>query len=334
MLTKTRILRVAISAVLLLCVPATAQHPSAPSEPTYFEVGRHTFFDFGPPFSFYEIFIVRPTGSGTSIERITATPPGNACIQPAKVEVASGVTHESVDALLGTNPCSIPEKELKRELKRCKKCLVFSGANVSMRVQCGTATRIIRSDILDKDMFDPVPDTPKHTSWTMVLLEKLDSATGPGVMERPVFFIPDGKEPSSTEPDSEAIRALSLGMYDALFHGAPDKPSDLYRAAQQVVPTPTVELMGSAPLRPEVYVQPTYPPIARAAHIEGLVTFTVDVGPDGRATNFATVDGHPMLREAVQKAVADWKFSTGNATQAIHASIQFRLNCPAAKPSS
>lgn len=332
MLPKTRILRVAISAVFLLCLRAKAQHPSSPSEPTYFEVGRHTFFDFGPPFNFYEIFIVRPTPSGTSIERITATPPGDACIQPAKVETASGVTHDSIGALLGTNPCSIPEKELKRVLKRCKKCLVFSGANISIRVRCGTATRIIRSDILDKDMFDSAPNTPKHTSWTMVLLEKLDSVTGPGVMESPVFFNPDGKEPSSTEPDSEAIRALSSGMYDALFQGAPDKPSGLYRAAQQAVPTPTVELMGSAPLRPELYIQPTYPPIARAAHIEGTVTFTIDVGADGSATNFTTVDGHTMLREAVQKAVADWKFPKGNATQAIHASIQFKLNCPAAMP--
>src|SRR3989442_7695427 len=39
-----------------------------------FVIARHTFFDFGPPFDFYELFIASPAVSGTSIERITVTP--------------------------------------------------------------------------------------------------------------------------------------------------------------------------------------------------------------------------------------------------------------------
>jgi hypothetical protein len=42
------------------------------------------------------------------------------------------------------------KKPLRRELKRCKKCLVFSGADVVLQVQCGTETCLIRTDILDK----------------------------------------------------------------------------------------------------------------------------------------------------------------------------------------
>lgn len=37
-------------------------------------IGIYTFFDFGPPFDFYEIMIVRPAENGVSIERMTLTP--------------------------------------------------------------------------------------------------------------------------------------------------------------------------------------------------------------------------------------------------------------------
>ncbi len=66
---------VTVCAVLFLCCPAMCQDRSAAVQPGQFEIGRHTFFDFGPPFNFYEIFIVRPSATGTSVERITLTPP-------------------------------------------------------------------------------------------------------------------------------------------------------------------------------------------------------------------------------------------------------------------
>jgi hypothetical protein len=327
--SKTTRHAVVICTVFVVCVPMFAQrHPVTSSQPTQFELGRHTFFDFGPPSDFYEIFVVRPVAGATSIERITLTPPGDACLQPAKLEMASAVVAEPAGSLLGdTNPCAIPEKELRRELKRCKKCLVFSGANIAMQVQCGTKTRIIRSDILDRDMFDPAANTPEHTSWTMKLLSQMDKAVGPGVMDRPIFSLPDDKGSSATTRDSEVIRDLSLGKYDTLFPGARDKPSDLYRAAQKVPPTPTVQLLSSEPIRPEAFVQPTYPPIARAAHVEGIVAFTVEVGPEGNATNFALISGHPMLRGSVEKSVAAWKFPKEDANQKIEATVGFKLNC-------
>src|SRR5437763_2773214 len=145
--------------VLTLCGHALPKdRRPGPALPGQFEIGRHTFIDVGPPNDFYELFLVRPAAAGTSIERITLTPAADACLQPAKLEVASASLNESGGTLLGkTNPCTIREKELRRELKRCKKCLVFSGANVQVRVQCGAKTHIIRSDILDKDVFDPAP---------------------------------------------------------------------------------------------------------------------------------------------------------------------------------
>ncbi|MGJ5816004.1 hypothetical protein [Paludibaculum fermentans] len=179
------------AALLFLWLAAMAGTPNkkqdpAPPPPSEFAVGRRTFFDFGPPFEFYEIISVRSRGQGAEIKRIILTPPGDPCTQPATVEIATASTTQTIaDLLGGTSPCAIPEKALRRELKRCRKCLVFSGADITMAVPCGKQMRLIRMDILDRDMFDPAPKTPEHTSWTMGLIGRLDQLLGSLVMDRP-----------------------------------------------------------------------------------------------------------------------------------------------------
>jgi hypothetical protein len=317
--------------LLFLCTPALPQkHSVALPLPNQFVIGRHTFFDFGPPTDFYELFIVRPEASGTLIVRVTLTPPGNICIAPAKVEAASASLSVPPAELLGsTNPCTIPETELRRELKRCKNCLVFSGAKVVMQVQCGTQTRLIRSDILDRDMFDATTKTPEHTSWTLGLLQKMDSAVGPGVIDKQrIFPIPEAGDPPASASDSGILQDIGAGKYDGLFQGAPDKPSDLSRASQISRPPPKVQLVSSVPLQPEVFVQPVYPLLARMARIEGTVSFKFAIDSDGGATNLNFESGHPLLRGVVTEAVNRWRFPIDSAGQQIEATIEFMLNCP------
>jgi hypothetical protein len=93
-----------VCAAGLLCCPAMPrQHPSAVEQPEQFEVGVRTYFDFGPPFDYYEIFLVRPAPTGTSVERINLTPEGTECGAPfAKVETASGSLADSIAKLMGS----------------------------------------------------------------------------------------------------------------------------------------------------------------------------------------------------------------------------------------
>jgi len=320
---------IATCAFLILANCALAQGYSAsPRPPNQFEIARRTFFDFGPPFDYYELFFVRPTSTGTSVERITLTPPADQCTASAKLETASGSINESIENLLGkTNPRSIPEKALRRELKRCKKCLVFSGATVVIQVQCGSQTRLIRADVLDKDMLDAAANTPPHTSWTMTLLEKLDHAVGPGVMDKPMFALLGEEKASEDHGDLMVVRDISLGKYDALFPGAPDKPSDLYRAAQIHPATPSVSLQRSAPFQPTVSNLPRYPAIARAARVEGAVSFKIKVDSNGNVKDVVFDSGPPLLRGSVKNAVSEWKFPEGAFNQQIEATINFALNC-------
>jgi Gram-negative bacterial TonB protein C-terminal len=318
--------------ILVCCALMHGRDADESSEHSQFEIARHTFLDVGPPNDFYELFVVRESGTGTSVERITLTPPGDACFQSAKVEVAKGSLAESISSLLGRpGPCAIPEKELSRERKRCKKCLSFSGANLAMSVQCGAQTRIIRSDILDKDMFDAIPNTPRLTSWTMQLLKRLDQAAGPGAMDRPMFSSPHDEQQSEWNPDSDLLQDIGSGKYDELFKGAPDKPSELYRAAQVLPPQPTIRLVSSEPVTPATFLAPGYPPLARAAHIEGEVEFTIEVDPDGNPRDFAVQKGNPLLRPAMEAAVRGWKFPKDAIGQKVHAIVEFAANCPPRK---
>jgi hypothetical protein len=318
-----------LSAVLFLPTAAAQKDGIARPELDRFEIGRHTFFDFGPPFDFYELLLVRSTGSGSVIQRIVLTPPGNACFAPAKIETASASLTESVSTLLGnTSPCAIPEKELRRELKRCKNCMVFSGANITMRVPCGAQSRLIRSDILDRDMFTPEPNTPERTSWAMQLLNRLDHALGPGVMEKPAFSAPGEDQTTETKLDPEARRDLESGRYDELFPKAKEKLSSTYSAAQIRVPSPSVQLLSSSPFTPQDSAIPQYPPLAKAAHIQGLVSFTIFLDTNGNLAAAIFAQGHPLLLEAVREVVHTWKFTEAARGQMISASIQFSLNCP------
>jgi TonB family protein len=317
--------------VASMFVPAPAK-PQArkpqPSPPEQFVIGRRTFFDIGPPFEFYEIFCVRQTANNrTSVERIQVTPPGDVCTQPASVEVAVASITGSVGDLLGRmNPCTIPEKDLRRELKRCKKCLVFSGADVVMQVGCGGKDRRIRMDILDRDMFDAHPATPEHTSWTMALLSQLDKLLGSAVMDRPAFTLSEMSPPLKPGP-SPLLKDLENGRFDGLFARGSYRPSELLRQAQIPLPKPTVEVTGISPFQPSIYEAPQYSPLARAAHVEGQVTLTLRVKSDGHVASTRFLSGNAILQRAVAAGVGQWTFPAEAAGQEVHVAIQFKMNC-------
>lgn len=296
--------------------------------PDQFLIARHTFIDVGPPNDFYEIILVRGTAADTVVERATLTPAGNACMQPASLEMTFSPIPEPINVVLeDRNPCAIPDKALRRELKRRKQGLVFSGAEVSMQIQCGGKERIIRTDVLDRDMFDPNASTPENTSWTMRVLDRLDKAFASGVWDRPVF--PSSDEPTgATAPSSDLVKALASGEFDHLFSGAPDRPSDLYRASQIKPPAPEILLSSSVPFQPEKFVQPDYPPMAKLARIEGAVVATFQVDANGGVTDIQFDSGHPVFRPAVTKAISEWKFSKQAAGQQIKATLDFKTNCP------
>ena len=296
---------------------------TAPS-PQQFEIGRQTFFDFGPPTDYYDIFLVRNTQNGSSVTKISVTPPAGACLKPT-VTSRTGMLPEAVAELLQPNPCAISEKELRRQPKRCKKCLVFSGAIVNLDVHCGESNRLIRSDILDRDWFAEKPDTPNQTRKTMQLLEKLEAVTGPGPLDRPVFET--GSTQSGALRDEQTAQALLDGRFDPLFPGNPQKVSDLYRDSLKPQKSPEAVVVSVSPTDPSTMVPPSYPPIAKAAHIEGDVEVRFEVDESGQVVDPVSATGHPMLKSAAEQLVRVWRFPPG-PRQHAKTTISYKLNCP------
>lgn len=320
--------------LLALSASALPQNENQPSaSPAEFAIGRLTFFDFGPPFDYYEVFVVHPNSRGTSVERVTLTPGSDACFLPPKVEMGSATVSESVSTLLtDVNPCGIPERDLKRELKRCKHCLTFSGARVAMQVQCGNRMRVIRSDILDRDIFDPAAKTQSNTEWTMNLLNRLDEAVGPGVMQKPLFGSSKENELPSDASASPVLADIAFGKYDPLFAGEEQKPSALYQAAMQSRPPDMrVELWRST-IDPVAFSLPIYPAIARLARVQGIVSISVLVDSNGHVHAPFSAGGPALLRASVESAAGAWVFPKEASGKLVTVDIRFYLSCVPANP--
>ena len=56
-------------------------------------------------------------------------------------------------------------------------------------------------------------------------------------------------------------------------------------------------------------VEPEYPPIAKASHIQGTVRLTVLIKPDGQVAWTYALSGHPLLVQAAEDAVKQWIYS-------------------------
>ena len=76
-------------------------------------------------------------------------------------------------------------------------------------------------------------------------------------------------------------------------------------------------------------VDPIYPSMARGMGIEGSVTLDAVIDAKGNVEEVTTVDGHPVLANAAQKALKEWKFealSGSDATSVARFEFRFQKN--------
>ena len=68
-------------------------------------------------------------------------------------------------------------------------------------------------------------------------------------------------------------------------------------------------------------VEPHYPEIARRMNLSGTVKVVALVAPDGKVKKVQPVGGSPVLVQAAEAAVSQWKFAPGaesNETIELH----------------
>jgi protein TonB len=55
-------------------------------------------------------------------------------------------------------------------------------------------------------------------------------------------------------------------------------------------------------------IQPSYPPLARTARVQGSVILAAVIGKDGTIQNLHVISGHPLLTQAALDAVRQWRY--------------------------
>jgi TonB family protein len=71
-------------------------------------------------------------------------------------------------------------------------------------------------------------------------------------------------------------------------------------------------------------VVPQYPSLARSMNLQGVVRADVLVAPDGKVKFIEVKGGHPVLVDAAQHALRDWKWAP--APRETHESVELRFN--------
>jgi protein TonB len=103
---------------------------------------------------------------------------------------------------------------------------------------------------------------------------------------------------------------IGIGPYIGSGPGFP-VPDGGTRPVMPVAPKPATKvfrtstiLQGSLIRR----VEPTYPPLARQARIQGTVVLVAVISKAGTIDNLRLVSGHPMLVGAALDAVSQWRY--------------------------
>ena len=76
----------------------------------------------------------------------------------------------------------------------------------------------------------------------------------------------------------------------------------------------------------KIKTTPAYPELARRMNVAGKVKIEVVITPDGRVKSTRVVGGHPLLVQACQDAVKEWKFVSApeETTQVVE--FEFHAN--------
>ncbi len=72
-----------------------------------------------------------------------------------------------------------------------------------------------------------------------------------------------------------------------------------------------------------VKVAPEYPALARSMKIQGVVRADVLVAPNGKVTSVEVKGGHPLLAQAAQEALRQWKWEA--ASHETHETVELHF---------
>jgi len=161
----------------------------------------------------------------------------------------------------------------------------------------------------------PPPPPPPPPAAAPVVVKKIQSELDNGQLRTPtaipkkIQMIKEDEPPPSSGP-SGVVGGVPGGVPGGTMGGVLGSVMSGINTAVPKAATPQrVRVSQGVSQGLLVHkVQPTYPPLARQARIQGIVVLSALIGKDGTITNLHVVSGHPMLTNAALEAVKEWKY--------------------------
>ncbi len=134
-----------------------------------------------------------------------------------------------------------------------------------------------------------------------------------------VLLTPSNNSTRVVQPDNSGISPLSTGGIGVPFGTGVVSRSNavigsIGQSIQPFIPKPPAPIARPARVSAMMQgllihkVEPVYPPLARAARIQGSVELQAVISKDGRIERLQVLRGHPMLVKAAVEAVQQWRY--------------------------
>jgi len=163
------------------------------------------------------------------------------------------------------------------------------------------APRVVKLDDV------PLPPQPRRATPSRAL-----EGTPPLIEAAPVV-VRSVVTPEIERPDSTIVSSGGPDQLEKLFGGPGDRiapPAPVFIPPPEPQPkTPLRPHSGLKPPQRLVNVAPVYPMAALAARKEGIVIIDATIDEQGNVTQTRILRSIPLLDEAAEAAVRQWKFS-------------------------
>ena len=190
---------------------------------------------------------------------------------------------------------------------------------------------ILRPKPLEMPIYLPLRAAPQPPPELHAATRAPSSArpvfTGPPVLTMPATIPAHVSMIADDAPSLPMIGAVSGGPYVGIpgAVGLPDRIAPLSETPPAAKPAPPAGPMhvstGVQAARLIFGPKPAYPPLARAARVQGNVRLQAVIGPDGSIRNLQVISGQPLLVNAALAAVQQWRYQptllSGNAVEVI-----------------
>ena len=86
----------------------------------------------------------------------------------------------------------------------------------------------------------------------------------------------------------------------------------------------TADLRGQESRKAVSNPVPVYPEVAKRMHLTGVVKVQVVIGADGRIKEKNIIGGHPVLVNAVEETLKNWKYAPASGETTTQLEFNFR----------